>query len=119
MNIKTRNALLIAGLVLALTLISCQLASSFLGGEQSPPAAVAPSEEAVQAAPPETAVQPPASQAEPSDVPPTEAPPEPPEQPETAPVGPAPCAEEVCIEKGTFLLQRPLAGVLPQASGDG
>jgi murein DD-endopeptidase MepM/ murein hydrolase activator NlpD len=112
MSAKIRIALLSAGLALALIAMSCQLASGFLGAEDSPPTPATPSIDAVQPAPLETAAAPPAGESEPTAVPPADAPPaptDPPSQPEAAPVEPSSCAEEVCIEAGTFLLQRPLA----------
>ena len=60
MTAKTRITLLTACLGLAFIAMSCQLASGFLGGEDTSPTAAAPSADVVQPAPLETAAAPPA-----------------------------------------------------------
>jgi murein DD-endopeptidase MepM/ murein hydrolase activator NlpD len=103
---------MIAVVILAMAAMSCQLASRLLGSSENPPVSTA-----VQAVPLQTATEPPASVSKPTAVPPTAAPPtdappagqDSPQPPESAPAEPAPCTEEVCIEPGTLLLQRPLA----------
>jgi murein DD-endopeptidase MepM/ murein hydrolase activator NlpD len=93
-----------ASIILLLVLAGCSL-----GG--SSPTAENQEAETVEAAPPATDV-PTALPEEPTALPPTEAPPPtegPPEEPEQPADSPEPCAEDVCIETGSFLLARPLS----------
>jgi murein DD-endopeptidase MepM/ murein hydrolase activator NlpD len=99
-------------LVLVAAILGCQLGGqageSALTPTQAVQAPEASSTEEVESATLPT--QPPSS---PSPLPPTEPPPTeaaapPAEQPSEAPAEAAPCAQEVCIEDGTFYLNRPV-----------
>lgn len=106
MKTRTIFKLLTTSLILALVGMSCQLTSVFQGETEAAPTTIVG-----QASPLETATQPLPDAPPPTSVPATQAPANPTEAP-PSPVPPAAesaaCDEEVCIEAGTFFLNRPV-----------
>jgi murein DD-endopeptidase MepM/ murein hydrolase activator NlpD len=105
MKTKSKSLLVVIGLFLIAASLSCQI-----GGRQAEPVKTDVPVENVQATPIQGKTEPPAPTSAlpaPTKIP-TEAPPKPTSAPPPAAEEPVPCAEEVCIQEGTFLLQRPV-----------
>lgn len=102
-----RSILSLAAVILLLVVVSCNTGEPvpYKTGEEG--AATEPAPEPTQV-PPEPTEEP--EPEEPAALPPTEPPPmeAPQEEPEQLPMDFSPCAEEVCVENGSFLLSRPV-----------
>lgn len=105
MKIKSKSFLMIIGLFLVAASLSCQIA-----GRQAEPVETDIPIEDIQVTPIEEKTEPPAPTLAPPTptIVPTEVPAAPTSAPPPASMEPVPCAEEVCIQEGTFLLQRPV-----------
>ncbi len=110
MKKKNKSFLIVIGLTLAAAMLACQLGSPQAAPVQAtpPPLSAERTPTQVQSKPASPTEAP--QQAAPTSPPPTEAPPSPTEAPPPAPTAesPTPCGEQVCIQAGTFLLQRPV-----------